>query len=103
MFEAVTSLANNQDIIIKSAAVADYTPETVADQKIKKKEGDMSIPLTRTQDILSHLGSHKKEGQLICGFSMETENMLENSRKKLEKKSKKNEKIWKKKNAKLEK
>ena len=87
MFEAVTSLANNQDIIIKSAAVADYTPETVADQKIKKKEGDMSIPLTRTQDILSHLGSHKKEGQLICGFSMETENMLENSRKKLEKKN----------------
>lgn len=87
MFEAVTSLADKQDIIIKSAAVADYTPEVIADQKIKKKEGDMSISLTRTQDILSHLGSQKKEGQLICGFSMETENMLENSRKKLTKKN----------------
>ena len=87
MFEAVTSLADKQDIIIKSAAVADYTPETVADQKIKKKEGDMSIPLTRTQDILSYLGSNKKQGQLICGFSMETENMLENSKMKLAKKN----------------
>ena len=87
MFEAVTSLADKQDIIIKSAAVADYTPETVADQKIKKKEGDMSIPLTRTQDILSYLGSNKKQGQLICGFSMETENMLENSKIKLAKKN----------------
>ena len=87
MFEAVTSLAEEQDMIIKSAAVADYTPETVADQKIKKKDGDMSIPLTRTQDILSYLGSHKKEGQLLCGFSMETENMLENSRQKLAKKN----------------
>lgn len=87
MFEAVTARAGEQDIIIKSAAVADYTPETVADQKIKKKEGDMSIPLTRTQDILGYLGSNKKEGQLLCGFSMETEHMLENSRKKLEKKN----------------
>lgn len=87
MFEVVTARAGEQDIIIKSAAVADYTPETVADQKIKKKEGDMSIPLTRTQDILGYLGSNKKEGQLLCGFSMETEHMLENSRKKLEKKN----------------
>lgn len=87
MFEVVTARAGEQDIIIKSAAVADYTPETVADQKIKKKEGDMSIPLSRTQDILGYLGSNKKEGQLLCGFSMETEHMLENSRKKLEKKN----------------
>lgn len=84
MFEAVTSLADKQDIIIKSAAVADYRPETVADQKIKKKDGNMNIPLARTQDILSYLGTHKREGQLICGFSMETEHMLEHSRQKLE-------------------
>lgn len=86
MFEAVTSRSDSQDIIIKSAAVADYRPINVADNKIKKTEGDMSIPLERTDDILSYLGQHKKEGQFICGFSMETENMLENSRKKLEKK-----------------
>ncbi|MBP3621154.1 MAG: bifunctional phosphopantothenoylcysteine decarboxylase/phosphopantothenate--cysteine ligase CoaBC [Lachnospiraceae bacterium] len=86
MFEAVTSRSYEQDIIIKSAAVADYRPINVADNKIKKTEGDMSIPLERTDDILSYLGQHKKEGQFICGFSMETENMLENSRKKLEKK-----------------
>lgn len=86
MYDAVTKHAPNQDIIIKSAAVADYTPATVATEKVKKKEGDLSIPLTRTQDILSYLGEHKKEGQILCGFSMETENMLENSKKKLEKK-----------------
>ena len=86
MFDAVTSRSDSQDIIIKSAAVADYRPINVADNKIKKTEGDMSIPLERTDDILSYLGQHKKEGQFICGFSMETENMLENSRKKLEKK-----------------
>lgn len=86
MFDAVTSRSYEQDIIIKSAAVADYRPINVADNKIKKTEGDMSIPLERTDDILSYLGQHKKEGQFICGFSMETENMLENSRKKLEKK-----------------
>ncbi|MBO5426558.1 MAG: bifunctional phosphopantothenoylcysteine decarboxylase/phosphopantothenate--cysteine ligase CoaBC [Lachnospiraceae bacterium] len=86
MYEAVTSRSDSQDIIIKSAAVADYRPINVADNKIKKTEGDMSIPLERTDDILSYLGEHKKEGQFICGFSMETENMLENSRKKLEKK-----------------
>lgn len=83
MFEAVTSRANDMDIIIKAAAVADYTPVTVADNKIKKADGDMSIPLKRTQDILKYLGEHKKQGQILCGFSMETENMLENSRKKL--------------------
>lgn len=86
MFEAITSQAPEQDIIIKSAAVADYTPQTVATEKIKKKDGDMAIPLSRTQDILSYLGEHKPQGQLLCGFSMETENMLENSKKKLEKK-----------------
>lgn len=87
MFEAVTSNAATQDIIIKSAAVADYTPENVSDEKVKKKDGDMSIPLKRTQDILKYLGEHKPEGQFLCGFSMETQNMLENSRAKLEKKN----------------
>ena len=87
MFEAVTSNAPEQDIIIKSAAVADYTPETVSDEKVKKKDGDMSIPLKRTQDILKYLGEHKPENQFLCGFSMETQNMLENSRAKLEKKN----------------
>ena len=83
MFEAVTSISGEQDIIVKAAAVADYTPVTIADNKIKKTEGDMSIPLKRTRDILSFLGEHKKAGQLICGFSMETENLLANSQKKL--------------------
>lgn len=83
MFRAVTELAPEQDIIIKAAAVADYTPVTVAEGKIKKSEGDMSIPLKRTEDILKYLGQHKKEGQFLCGFSMETDNVLENSRKKL--------------------
>ncbi len=87
MFEAVTSNADSQDIIIKSAAVADYTPENVSNEKVKKKDGDMSIPLKRTQDILKYLGEHKKDGQFLCGFSMETQNMLENSRAKLEKKN----------------
>ena len=89
MFEAVTSRAAAQDIIIKAAAVADYRPRTVADNKIKKEDGDadFSLPLERTDDILAWLGSHKKPGQILCGFSMETENMLENSRKKLEKKN----------------
>ena len=83
MFQAVTERAAETDIIIKAAAVADYTPETVADNKIKKADGNMSIPLKRTKDILKYLGENKKEGQIICGFSMETENMLENSKKKL--------------------
>ena len=67
------------------AAVADYTPSTVSDEKVKKKDGDMVIELKRTQDILGYVAEHKKEGQIICGFSMETQNMLANSRKKLEK------------------
>ena len=87
MASAVKEYADSQDIIIKSAAVADYRPQTVADNKIKKKDGDMSISLERTEDILGFLGSHKKPGQFLCGFSMETENMLENSRKKLVKKN----------------
>lgn len=86
MYEAVTAVADEQDIIVKSAAVADYRPITVADHKIKKKDGDMSISLERTDDILSYLGAHKKPGQFICGFSMETENLIENSKAKLEKK-----------------
>lgn len=87
MFDAVTSNFAKQDIVIKAAAVADYTPVTTADNKIKKTDADMSIPLKRTQDILKYLGENKKEGQFICGFSMETENMLENSRAKLAKKN----------------
>ncbi len=83
MFDAVTQRAGECDIIIKAAAVADYTPETVADSKMKKSDSDLSIPLKRTQDILKYLGSLKKEGQFLCGFSMETDNVLENSRKKL--------------------
>ena len=86
MFEAVTSRAGDMDIVIKAAAVADYTPTTVADNKIKKSDDDMSIPLKRTKDILGYLGEHRKPGQTLCGFSMETENMLENSQKKLKKK-----------------
>ena len=86
MYDAVTSRSDEQDIIIKSAAVADYTPANVSDQKVKKKDGDMSIELVRTKDILKTLGENKKEGQFLCGFSMETQNMLENSRAKLEKK-----------------
>ncbi|MFR0848199.1 MAG: bifunctional phosphopantothenoylcysteine decarboxylase/phosphopantothenate--cysteine ligase CoaBC [Eubacterium sp.] len=86
MFETVTKAAPEQDIIIKSAAVADYTPVSTATEKIKKKEGAASIELKPTQDILKWLGEHKTQGQILCGFSMETENMLENSRKKLEKK-----------------
>lgn len=87
MYEAITAHAETADVVIKAAAVADYTPTTVADNKIKKSDGDMSIPLKRTQDIIGYLGSHRKEGQFLCGFSMETENMLENSRKKLHKKN----------------
>lgn len=86
MFEAVTGRAKEQDIIIKAAAVADYTPETVATEKIKKTDGAGAIALKRTRDILGYLGEHRASGQLLCGFSMETENVLENSRKKLEKK-----------------
>lgn len=87
MFQAVTSRAGKQDIIIKAAAVADYRPAVVASEKVKKKDGEMSIALERTKDILAYLGEHKKEGQFLCGFSMETENMLENSVAKLVKKN----------------
>ena len=87
MFEAVAREAPSCDMIFKSAAVADYTPETVANNKIKKSDGELSIPLKRTQDILNYLGEHRKPDQVICGFSMETENMLENSRAKLRKKN----------------
>ena len=88
MFTAVTSRAPQQDIIIKAAAVADYRPAHIADQKMKKggDDSDLNLPLERTQDILAWLGSHKTAGQFLCGFSMETENLLANSRKKLEKK-----------------
>lgn len=86
MFQAVTSVSDSQDAIIKAAAVADYTPLSVSDQKVKKKDGEMSIELKRTKDILKFLGEHKPDGQFLCGFSMETENMLRNSRKKLEQK-----------------
>lgn len=87
MFDAVTALSDQQDIIVKAAAVADYTPESYVDSKIKKKDGDLSIPLKRTKDILKYLGENKREGQFLCGFSMETENMLENSKAKLSKKN----------------
>lgn len=87
MFEAVTAVSDKQDIIIKAAAVADYTPVETATEKIKKKDGENSIPLKRTQDILKYLGEHRTNDQFLCGFSMETENVLENSRKKLEKKN----------------
>ena len=87
MFDAVTGEAGEQDIIIKAAAVADYTPAHVAEEKVKKSDEDMSIPLVRTKDILKYLGEHKRQDQLLCGFSMETENLLENSKKKLEKKN----------------
>lgn len=87
MFQAVTAISDRQDAIIKAAAVADYTPVTVSDEKVKKKDGELSIPLKRTKDILKYLGEHKPEGQFLCGFSMETENMLQNSREKLIKKN----------------
>ena len=86
MYEAVMAAAPKADIVIKAAAVADYRPAVVADNKLKKKDGELSIPLERTKDILAALGESKRPGQFLCGFSMETENMLENSRKKLEKK-----------------
>ena len=87
MFEAVAANAPDSDFIFKAAAVADYTPASYNDNKMKKKDGDLSIPLKRTQDILKYLGEYRIPGQVICGFSMETENMLENSRAKLVKKN----------------
>ena len=87
MFDAVTSVSNEQDIIIKAAAVADYRPVNVSDEKVKKSDGELSIPLERTDDILKYLGEHKGEKQFLCGFSMETSNMIGNSRAKLVKKN----------------
>ena len=87
MFQAVTAASREQDAVIKAAAVADYTPLTVSEEKVKKKDGDLNIPLRRTRDILKYLGEHKREGQFLCGFSMETENMLANSREKLARKN----------------
>ena len=87
MFEAVTGLSDEQDIIIKAAAVADYRPKQVSEDKVKKKDDQASIELERTDDILKYLGQHKKQGQFLCGFSMETRDMLRNSRVKLEKKN----------------
>ncbi len=86
MAQAVKAAAEKQDIIIKAAAVADYRPARTADEKMKKKDGELTIALERTEDILAYLGAHRREGQFICGFSMETEHMLENSRAKMEKK-----------------
>lgn len=83
MFNAVKQRLAETDMVIKAAAVADYTPVTTAENKIKKKDGDMSIPLKRTTDILRYIGENRREGQVVCGFSMETENVVENSRKKL--------------------
>ena len=87
MFEAVTGLSDQQDIIIKAAAVADYRPKQVSEDKVKKKDDQVSIELERTDDILKYLGQHKKNGQFLCGFSMETKDMIGNSRAKLEKKN----------------
>ena len=87
MYEAVTAAAEAQDIIIKAAAVADYRPSQTAEDKIKKADGNMDIALERTKDILGWLGSHRRPGQFLCGFSMETRDLLANSRAKLEKKN----------------
>ena len=86
MFEAVTKEFRDQDAVIKAAAVADYRPKEVNTEKTKKKDGDLTISLERTEDILKWLGEHKTKGQFLCGFSMETENMIENSREKLNRK-----------------
>ena len=87
MYDAVISRSSDMDIIIKAAAVADYRPQYTASEKMKKSDSDLSISLERTDDILKYLGDHKKTGQFLCGFSMETENMLDNSKKKLYKKN----------------
>ena len=87
MYEAVTGRSDRQNIVIKAAAVADYRPKTISEQKVKKTDGELSIEMERTDDILKYLGEHKRANQFLCGFSMETEHMLENSRKKLKKKN----------------
>ena len=86
MFEAVSERSAESDVVIMCSAVADYKPAGYSEQKMKKGDNDMSIPLTRTQDILGWLGDHKQAGQVLVGFSMETENLIENSRRKLTKK-----------------
>ncbi len=86
MAQAVKAAASEHDIIIKAAAVADYRPRVTADEKLKKKDEELSVELERTEDILAWLGAHRRAGQILCGFSMETEHLLENSRVKLEKK-----------------
>ncbi|MBP7767538.1 MAG: bifunctional phosphopantothenoylcysteine decarboxylase/phosphopantothenate--cysteine ligase CoaBC [Prevotella sp.] len=87
MFDAVTSISDGFDVVVMCSAVADYTPAQYSEQKVKKNGDDLSLPLTRTRDILQHLGAHKREGQYIVGFSMETEHLLDNSREKLLKKN----------------
>ena len=87
MYEAVVARSGGVDVVIKAAAVADYRPAVTSDEKIKKSDGDMAIAMERTDDILGYLGQHKEPGQFLCGFSMETQNMLENSRTKLRKKN----------------
>lgn len=87
MYEAVTGRSDRQDIVIKAAAVADYRPKTISEQKVKKTDEELSIEMERTDDILKYLGEHKRANQFLCGFSMETEHMLENSRMKLKKKN----------------
>ena len=86
MFEAVTRQAGEQDIIVKAAAVADYRPKHVSGEKIKKRGGELTLELERTEDILAYLGEHKRPGQFLCGFAMETKDLLENARQKLQKK-----------------
>ncbi len=87
MYEAVKANSGDADYIIKAAAVADYTPAVAAEDKIKKSGENMNIPLVPTEDILKYLGEHKKPGQVLCGFAMETKDLLENAKKKLEKKN----------------
>ncbi|MCI9217938.1 MAG: bifunctional phosphopantothenoylcysteine decarboxylase/phosphopantothenate--cysteine ligase CoaBC [Dorea sp.] len=87
MFDAVTARSNDMDVIVKAAAVADYRPLHVAEEKVKKSDTSLSIELERTDDILKYLGEHKRSHQFLCGFSMETEHMLENSRRKLTEKN----------------
>lgn len=87
MFREVTARSAGMDIIIKAAAVADYRPKNVSDEKLKKTDGELTIELERTKDILGYLGYHKEEGQFLCGFAMETQNLLENAKRKLEKKN----------------
>ena len=87
MFEAVAGRASEQDIIVKAAAVADYRPKSVSSEKMKKKDGELTLELERTDDILAWLGGHKRPGQFLCGFAMETQDLIGNARQKLQKKN----------------